>query len=119
MNSEHEKVTALTDCLLRKINMRFLINLKNQNKCDELKYGQSLGHFQRSTVDDLDPVQNTRRPAKTYLNQPLFFASVSVKKAVDYVPCSIFLDGRWQSNTLRSSYLYKFWYKAVHFERVP
>ena len=50
-----------------------------------LKIGQSLGHFQRSTVDDLDPVQNTRRPAKTYLNQPLFFASVSVKKAVDYV----------------------------------
>ena len=23
VNSEHEKVTALTDCLLRKINMRF------------------------------------------------------------------------------------------------
>ena len=81
-----------------------------------LSIGQSLGHFQRSTVDDLDPVKNTRRPAKTYLNQPLFFASVSVKIAVDYVPCSIFLVGRWQSNTLRPSYLYKFWYKAVHFE---
>ena len=34
---------------------------------------------------------------------PYFFASVLVKKAVDYVPCRIFLKGRWQSNTLRSS----------------
>ena len=36
-------------------------------------------------------------------NVPQLSSSVLVKKAVDYVPCRIFLKGRWQSNSLRSS----------------
>ena len=71
-------------------------------------------------MDDLDHVQNTRRPGIQNIPQsapilPAFW----LQKSVDYMPCSVFIEGRWQSKTLWLSYLFKFWNKAVHFERVP
>ena len=97
----HDPVMTLTKFMARSTWVAHAFEWEKLLKC----------HLKGKASKKLANGQNIDYSEKNEMNQNDLY--------VDYMPCGIFLEGRWQFNTLRLLYLYKFWYKAVHFERVP